>query len=154
MLVANDVRVLVDSRDGYTPTPAVSRAILAHNQGRTDGIADGIVVTPSHNPPEDGGFKYNPPDGGPAGTEITAAIQDRANELLAAGLSGVRRIRYARARAAAPGVRLPRTATSPTCRRSSTWTRSATPGCASAPTRSAGPAWPTGARSPTGSDST
>jgi phosphoglucomutase len=101
VLAASNVRVLADSRDGYTPTPAVSRAILAHNEGRSDGLADGIVVTPSHNPPEDGGFKYNPPDGGPAGTQITSAIQDRANELLRDGLRGVRRIRYARARAAA-----------------------------------------------------
>ncbi len=103
VLAANDVRVLADSRDGYTPTPAVSRAILVHNEGRADGLADGIVVTPSHNPPEDGGFKYNPPDGGPAATQITAAIQDRANELLAGGLREVRRVRYDRARAAAAG---------------------------------------------------
>jgi phosphoglucomutase len=101
VLVANDVRVLADSRDGYTPTPAVSRAILAFNEGRADGMADGIVVTPSHNPPEDGGFKYNPPDGGPAAAQITAAIQDRANELLAGGLDEVRRAGSARARAAA-----------------------------------------------------
>ena len=100
VLVANGAAVLADSRDGYTPTPAVSRAILAFNEGRPDGMADGIVVTPSHNPPEDGGFKYNPPDGGPAAAQITAAIQDRANELLAGGLAGVRRIGYARARAA------------------------------------------------------
>ena len=101
VLAANDVRVLIDSRDGYTPTPALSRAILIHNEDRADGLADGIVVTPSHNPPEDGGFKYNPPDGGPAGTQITSAIQDRANELLRGGLKEVRRIRYAQARAAA-----------------------------------------------------
>ena len=101
VLAANDVRVLIDSRDGYTPTPALSRAILIHNGDRADGLADGIVVTPSHNPPEDGGFKYNPPDGGPAGTQITSAIQDRANELLRGGLKEVRRIRYAQARAAA-----------------------------------------------------
>jgi phosphoglucomutase len=103
VLVANDVRVLADSRDGYTPTPALSRAILAYNDGRGDGLSDGIVVTPSHNPPEDGGFKYNPPDGGPAGTQITKAIQDRANDLLADGLRGVRRVRFAQARAAAGG---------------------------------------------------
>jgi len=100
VLAANEVRVLADSKDGYTPTPAVSRAILAHNAGRADGLADGIVITPSHNPPEDGGFKYNPPDGGPAGAQITSVIQDRANELLLAGLAGVRRIGYARARSA------------------------------------------------------
>jgi phosphoglucomutase len=110
VLAANDVRVLVDARQGYTPTPAISRAILAHNlDGRGAAghgtakhgpKADGIVVTPSHNPPADGGFKYNPPDGGPAGTEVTKEIQDRANDLLADGLSGVRRVTYARALAA------------------------------------------------------
>jgi phosphoglucomutase len=100
VLAANGVRVLVDSRGGYTPTPAVSRAILAHNAAGLGPRADGIVVTPSHNPPPDGGFKYNPPDGGPAGTDVTGAIQDRANELLREGLTGVRRIPYARAMAA------------------------------------------------------
>jgi phosphoglucomutase len=100
VLAANRVRVLLDARDGYTPTPAVSRAILAHNASGTRPRADGIVVTPSHNPPSDGGFKYNPPDGGPAGTDITRQIQDRANALLAGGLAGVRRIPYARAAAA------------------------------------------------------
>jgi phosphoglucomutase len=100
VLAANDVTVLVDSRDGYIPTPVLSRAILLHN-GSGGAEADGIVVTPSHNPPEDGGFKYNPPDGGPAGSQITGAIQDRANELLRGGLRGVRRVRYAQAKAAA-----------------------------------------------------
>ena len=105
VLAANGVWVLVDARGGYTPTPAVSRAILARNAtGGTPGHggqADGIVVTPSHNPPSDGGFKYNPPDGGPAGTDITRQIQDRANELLADGLKGVRRVSWARAASAA-----------------------------------------------------
>jgi phosphoglucomutase len=100
VLAANGVLVLADARGGYTPTPAVSRAILAHNASGTRPLADGIVVTPSHNPPSDGGFKYNPPDGGPAGTDITRQIQDRANALLAGGLDGVRRIPYARAAAA------------------------------------------------------
>jgi phosphoglucomutase len=100
VLAANDVHVLIDSRGGYTPTPAISRAILAHNASGPARRADGIVVTPSHNPPTDGGFKYNPPDGGPAGTDITGQIQDRANELLADGLKGVRRVTYARALAA------------------------------------------------------
>jgi phosphoglucomutase len=100
VLAANGVRVLVDSRGGYTPTPAVSRAILAHNTAGEGPQADGIVVTPSHNPPPDGGFKYNPPDGGPAGTEVTREIQDRANELLSDELRGVRRVTYARAMAA------------------------------------------------------
>jgi phosphoglucomutase len=99
VFAANDVTVLVDSRDGYTPTPALSRAILTHNRGRSSGLADGVVVTPSHNPPEDGGFKYNPPHGGPADTDATRWIQDRANAMLADGLAGVRRIPYARARA-------------------------------------------------------
>ncbi len=100
VLAANGVRVLTDSRGGYTPTPAVSQAILAHNRAGRGPRADGIVVTPSHNPPTDGGFKYNPPDGGPAGTDVTKEIQDRANELLSAGLTGVRRMPYARAVAA------------------------------------------------------
>ena len=97
VLAANGVVVLLDARDGYTPTPAVSRAILEHNLPGGQDRADGIVVTPSHNPPQDGGFKYNPPDGGPADTGITSKIQDRANALLADGLAGVRRIPYARA---------------------------------------------------------
>ncbi len=100
VFAANGVTVLLDSRERYTPTPAVSRAILAHNDGRASGTADGVVVTPSHNPPPDGGFKYNPPDGGPAGTDITGWIQDRANELLAAKLDGVRRVPHERALAA------------------------------------------------------
>ena len=79
VLVANGVDVRVDAADGYTPTPVISHAILVHNRGRTAGLADGIVVTPSHNPPEDGGFKYNPPNGGPADTDITGWIQDEAN---------------------------------------------------------------------------
>jgi len=100
VLAANGVRVLVDARGGYTPTPAVSRAILVHNSSGDGSRADGIVITPSHNPPADGGFKYNPPDGGPAGTDITRDVQDRANDLLSRGLTGVRRITYARAAAA------------------------------------------------------
>jgi phosphoglucomutase len=99
VFAANEVTVLVDARQGYTPTPALSRAILAHNAAG-GAQADGVVVTPSHNPPPDGGFKYNPPDGGPAGTDITAWIQDRANELLAAGLRGVKRVTLDAARAA------------------------------------------------------
>jgi phosphoglucomutase len=101
VLAANDVTVLVDDHDGYTPTPAVSHAILKANAGRTTGpgLADGIVVTPSHNPPTDGGFKYNPPHGGPADSDATKVIADRANELLAGLLEGVRRMPFARARA-------------------------------------------------------
>ncbi|MGW0067017.1 phosphoglucomutase (alpha-D-glucose-1,6-bisphosphate-dependent) [Streptosporangium sandarakinum] len=100
VFAANGVRVLIDDRDGYTPTPAVSHAILTHNRGRTAGLADGVVVTPSHNPPADGGFKYNPPNGGPADTDATSWIQDRANTLIAEGLKGVRRVPYAKALAA------------------------------------------------------
>lgn len=101
VLAANGVQVLLDSADGYTPTPAVSHAILAHNRRSPRALADGIVVTPSHNPPRDGGFKYNPPSGGPAGSEATGWIQDRANELIREGLRGVRKVPYARALAAA-----------------------------------------------------
>ena len=100
VLVANGVDVLVDERDGYTPTPALSHAILTYNRDRSDHLADGVVVTPSHNPPEDGGFKYNPPNGGPADSSITGWIQDRANEYLAAGLSGVKRESWSSARSA------------------------------------------------------
>ena len=103
VLAANDVTVLVDAADRYTPTPAVSHAILRANRGRTSGLADGIVVTPSHNPPRDGGFKYNPPNGGPADTDATKVIAARANELLQDGLKGVQRVPFARARAAAQG---------------------------------------------------
>lgn len=105
VLVANDVTVLVDDRDRYTPTPAVSHAILRANAGKNlssgAGLADGIVVTPSHNPPSDGGFKYNPPHGGPADTDATSVIAERANALIAAGLEGVERVPFPRARAAA-----------------------------------------------------
>ncbi len=100
VLVANGVEVVVDSRNGYTPTPAVSHAILTHNRGGGSGTADGVVISPSHNPPEDGGIKYNPPHGGPAGSDATGWIQDRANELIAAGLDGVQRVTYAKALAA------------------------------------------------------
>ncbi|MEP6591042.1 MAG: phosphoglucomutase (alpha-D-glucose-1,6-bisphosphate-dependent) [Gemmatimonadota bacterium] len=97
VLVANGVDVRVDAEAGYVPTPVISHAILTHNAGRPRHRADGIVVTPSHNPPEDGGFKYNPPHGGPAGTEITRAIQDRANALLADGVHSIRRIGWRQA---------------------------------------------------------
>ncbi|MFF4583308.1 phosphoglucomutase (alpha-D-glucose-1,6-bisphosphate-dependent) [Streptomyces sp. NPDC001373] len=100
VFAANGVHVLVDTEDGYTPTPAVSHAILTHNRGRAGALADGVVVTPSHNPPADGGFKYNPPHGGPAGSDATGWIQDRANEIIVGGLKEVRRLPYARALAA------------------------------------------------------
>jgi phosphoglucomutase len=94
VLAANGVQTVIQRDGGFTPTPSISRAILAHNRGRTAGLADGIVITPSHNPPEDGGFKYNPPDGGPADTQVTRAIEERANALLREGNSGVRRVPY------------------------------------------------------------
>jgi len=99
VLAANGVTVMTDQADGLTPTPAISHAILTYNRGRTGGLADGIVVTPSHNPPEDGGFKYNPPNGGPADTDVTTAIQDQANELLRSSLDSIPRLSYERARA-------------------------------------------------------
>jgi phosphoglucomutase len=101
VLAGNGVDCAVDGSDGYTPTPAVSHAILTHNRGRASHPADGIVITPSHNPPDDGGFKYNPPTGGPADTTITRWVEDRANELLSNGLDRVPRIPYERARHAA-----------------------------------------------------
>jgi phosphoglucomutase len=98
VLAGNGVEVMIDSHGGYTPTPAISHAILTYNRGRTSGLADGIVITPSHNPPEDGGFKYNPPHGGPAETSVTAWIEQEANQLLAEDLRDVTRVPYARAR--------------------------------------------------------
>ncbi|MBO0683135.1 MAG: alpha-D-glucose phosphate-specific phosphoglucomutase [Candidatus Dormibacteraeota bacterium] len=100
VLAANGVEVMVDSGSGYTPTPAISHAILVHNRGRRAGLADGVVLTPSHNPPDQGGFKYNPPAGGPADTEATGWIQERANAILAGDLKEVRRVPYERARGA------------------------------------------------------
>jgi len=100
VLAANDVDVRVDAADGYTPTPVISHAILVHNHGREDHLADGIVVTPSHNPPEDGGFKYNPPNGGPADTDVTGWIGEQANGLLAS-FESIARVPYERARAGA-----------------------------------------------------
>ena len=97
VLAANDVVAMIDAADRYTPTPAVSHAILTFNRGRDSDLADGIVVTPSHNPPRDGGFKYNPPNGGPADTDATGAIAKRANEILRGGLADVKRIPLARA---------------------------------------------------------
>lgn len=101
VLAANGVEVMLAADDEYTPTPAISHAILCYNRGRSRGLADGIVITPSHNPPQSGGFKYNPTNGGPADSDITRWIENRANELLAAGLQGVKRIGYAQALKAA-----------------------------------------------------
>ena len=100
VLAANGVEVMVDCDLGYTPTPVISHAILTYNRGRQTGLADGIVITPSHNPPEDGGFKYNPPHGGPADTDVTRWIEEQANALLAENLCNVSRIPYERARQA------------------------------------------------------
>ena len=97
VFAANGVTVMIQAGLGYTPTPVISHAILTYNQGRTAGLADGVVITPSHNPPQDGGFKYNPPSGGPADTGTTKQIQDRANELLKGGLQEVKRMPYAQA---------------------------------------------------------
>ena len=101
VLAANGVETRIANGDEYTPTPAISQAILVHNRGRTTGLADGIVITPSHNPPDGGGFKYNPPNGGPADTDITRWIEQRANALIAGGLKDVRRMGLVQARAAA-----------------------------------------------------
>lgn len=97
VLAANEVNVMIDSRGGYTPTPAVSLAILTYNKGRKSGFADGIVITPSHNPPQDGGFKYNPPNAGPADTNITAWVEQRANKIIENGLRDVKRVSYEKA---------------------------------------------------------
>src|SRR5215475_2283732 len=97
VLSANGVTTQIQRQDGFTPTPVISHAILVHNRGRTDLIADGIVVTPSHNPPADGGFKYNPPNGGPADTDVTGWVQNRANDLLRTGNKEVKRVPFDKA---------------------------------------------------------
>jgi phosphoglucomutase len=97
VLAANGIDIMLAEHNEFTPTPAISHAILTHNRGRTRGLADGIVVTPSHNPPEDGGFKYNPPHGGPAETAVTHRIEAEANELLKSGLRGVKRMPFEQA---------------------------------------------------------
>jgi phosphoglucomutase len=101
VLAANGVETVIQENDGVTPTPVISHAILVYNRNRKEHLADGIVVTPSHNPPEDGGFKYNPPNGGPADTDVTRWVEDRANEFLRAGNAGVKRIPYNKAISAA-----------------------------------------------------
>src|SRR5213596_1435811 len=95
VLAANGVETVIQPDDGVTPTPVISRAIIVYNRKRTEHLVDGIVITPSHNPPEDGGFKYNPTNGGPADTDVTKWVQDRANELLRAGNVGVKRVSFA-----------------------------------------------------------
>ena len=159
VFAANDVTVLVDDRDRYTPDAGgVARDPAAQPRPRRHATrADGVVVTPSHNPPRDGGFKYNPPDGGPAGSDITGWVQDRANEILRDGLKDVRRVPLARARAADDDVdlRLPRRRTSTTCPSVLDLDAvRAAPACGSVPTRSAARASTTGRRSPSGTGST
>src|SRR5271156_5446621 len=97
VLAGNEVVAVIDSADRYTPTPTISHAILTYNRGRTEALADGIVVTPSHNPPPDGGFKYNPPNGGPADVDATGWIEQTANGFIGQGLDGVKRVTYAAA---------------------------------------------------------
>src|SRR5437868_3153582 len=101
VLAANEVETVIQGGNGVTPTPAISRVILAHNRGRTDRLADGVVITPSHNPPEDGGFKYNPTNGGPADSEVTNWIQERANALLRVGNADTKRVPFVAAIGAA-----------------------------------------------------
>src|SRR5579859_7139915 len=97
VLAANNVETIIQQNDGITPTPVISRAILVYNRNRKEHLADGIVITPSHNPPEDGGFKYNPPNGGPADTDVTRWVEDRANDLLRGGNTEVKRIPFDKA---------------------------------------------------------
>jgi phosphoglucomutase len=155
VFAAAGVSVCIDAADGYTPTPAVSFAILEHNRGRSSGLADGVVVTPSHNPPEDGGFKYNPPNGGPAGGDVTRAIEDRANELLRSGVDRVARVSLAQALRAETTARhdyvTPYVASSS---RSSTCRPSRGRRCASAWTPWAAQASPTGRPWPSAMGST
>ena len=150
VFAAAGVEVRIQTGRRYTPTPAVSHAILTWNRGRRSGLADGVVVTPSHNPPDDGGFKYNPPDGGPAGTEITKAVEARANAILETGTREVRRLSLSQGPRAPPPLASttswPRT--SRTSRTSSTWRPSRGRGSASASTHSAAPRSSTGRRSP------
>ncbi|VIO78487.1 phosphoglucomutase (alpha-D-glucose-1,6-bisphosphate-dependent) [Bradyrhizobium ivorense] len=101
VFAANGVEIMIDAQAGYTPTPVISHAILSYNKGRSSGLADGVVITPSHNPPEDGGYKYNPPHGGPADTDVTGVVEKNANRYIEAGLKGVARMPYDRARKAA-----------------------------------------------------
>jgi phosphoglucomutase len=98
VFAANGVDIMIDERGGYTPTPVISHAILGYNKGRTSGLSDGVVITPSHNPPEDGGYKYNPPHGGPADTDVTGKVERQANRYLEQGLKGIARMTYGRAR--------------------------------------------------------
>ena len=148
VLAANDVETIIQQDDGVTPTPVISRAILVHNRGRSERLADGIVITPSHNPPEDGGFKYNPTHGGPADTDVTQWIENRANKMLRNGNSGVKRVAFAAALSAETTQQedfvLPYVTI---CATSSIWRPSAPPASSSPSTRSAAPPCITGSRS-------
>jgi phosphoglucomutase len=145
VLAANDVQTIIQRDDGFTPTPVISHAILVHNHGRDDRLADGIVITPSHNPPEDGGFKYNPIHGGPADTDVTRWIEDRASALLRDGNAGVKRLPLQ----SAMNRRRPTSAIScvpmsKICAMLSTWPPFAARGLRWRSTRSAAPPWLTG----------
>ena len=148
VLAANGVDTIIQRDNGVTPTPVISRAILVYNRGRKEHLADGIVITPSHNPPEDGGFKYNPTNGGPADTDVTGWVENRANELLRANNAGVKRIPFAAAIKASsthqedfviPYVKI--------CETSWTWRRFVPPDSSWASIRSVAPLGPTGSRS-------
>ncbi len=148
VLAAHQVSVCIDQDLGYTPTPVLSHSILTHNHGSPSALADGIVITPSHNPPNDGGFKYNPPTGGPADTGATSQIEDRANEILR-GQSGRRAPRaLPRRRWRPPIATITYRLTSTTSARCWTWRRFAMPNYRWAPIRWAARAWPTGRASP------
>ena len=154
VFAANGVQVMLATNDEYTPTPAISHAILCYNRGRDRGLADGVVVTPSHNPPDDGGFKYNPPNGGPADKDVTGWIETRANSLLEQDLRGVKRWPLARAlradTVAVTTISMPTYGISSRC---STCRSFEIRICAWVSIRSAGPACTTGVRSPSAMDS-
>ncbi len=156
VLAANGVDTMLAMNDEYTPTPAVSHAIITHNRERTSGLADGIVVTPSHNPPDNGGFKYNPTNGGPAADDITKGVQDAANAYLEKDLARrqAHDVREGAGRAHHASPRLPRRGTWPTSATWSTWPPSATRRSTWASIRWAAPACTTGAASPTSTGST
>jgi phosphoglucomutase len=148
VLAANAMQTIIQRDDGFTPTPVISHAILVYNRARTEHLADGIVITPSHNPPEDGGFKYNPTNGGPADTDVTQWVKNRANELLRNGNTGVKRVA-----SPLPSMRTRRTRktsfclTSMTCATSLIWRQSVPPTSSSPSTRSAEPPCIIGSRS-------
>ena len=149
VLAANGVETIIQRDDGVTPTPVISRAILVYNRGRNEHLADGIVITPSHNPPEDGGFKYNPTNGGPADTDVTQWVENRANELLRNGNAGVKRVPFDDGHQGATRRtrKISSCLMSMTCAMSSTWMRSAPPASSWPSIRSAAPPCLTGSRS-------